>query len=295
MTSPINNNRCKLLVLDLNTDQITLDDLRTYFTSYGPIEWIETFPSSSSVIIYFVSYLIVDRLIDCRTCSIGQNNVRLRRFRSDQPKFHIDSSTLYIKSTLPVYSTNVLTDTSLRHCFEDYQLYIDKLEILNDNQALITFSDYDYVDQILLISSNKFMIEGEPLILERMIPKKSRWDQVPSLLTTTPILSVRDPVVHKLMTHIEYLTKQIREQPNHSQNEIERLEAEVFILKNENAQLKSKQALSSNKNIEQRLIALEDISNRLVNKQNDYTRRERSNSHEKQLKRRRKYKIDEDY
>jgi len=203
---------------------------------------------------------------------------------------------------LLLYILNPHFQYSLTHLyvivFEDYQLYIDKLEILNDNQALITFSDYDYVDQILLISSNKFMIEDEPLILERMIPKipkKSRWDQVPSLLTTTPVLSVRDPVVHKLMTHIEYLTKQIREQPNHSQNEIERLEAEVFILKNENAQLKSKQALSSNKNIEQRLIALEDISNRLVNKQNDYTRRERSNSHEKQLKRRRKYKIDEDY
>jgi len=79
-----------------------------------------------------------------------------------------------------------------------------------------------------------FIINGITLVFERMmekIPKKSRWDQAPTPLTTVPVLSVRDPVVHKLISHIEYLTKQIREQPNHSRNEIERLEAEVFILK----------------------------------------------------------------
>jgi len=77
---------------------------------------------------------------------------------------------------------------------------------------------------------------------------------------------------------------------------IERLEAEVFILKNENAKIKSKQELSSNKNIEQRLMALEDISNRLVSKQHHHhNRRERSNSNEKRSKRRRKYTINDNY
>jgi hypothetical protein len=43
-------------------------------------------------------------------------------------------------------------------------------------------------------------------------------------------------------------------------------------------------------------MALEDISNRLVNeKQYHYNRRERSNSNEKQSKRRRKYQINDDY
>ncbi len=42
-------------------------------------------------------------------------------------------------------------------------------------------------------------------------------------------------------------------------------------------------------------MVLEDISNRLVNKkEHDHNRRERSNSHEKRVKRRRKYKIDDD-
>jgi len=172
------------------------------------------------------------------------------------------------------------------------------LDIIHDNQALISFSNYDYVDQILLMPSNMFIIDGIPLVFERMmekIYKKSRWDQPPTPLTTAPILSVREPIVHKLITHIEYLTKQLREQPNHSRNEIERLQAEVFILKNENAKLKSKQDLSSNKNIEQRLMALEDISNRLGNKEYHHNRRERSISNEKRSKRRRKYKINDDY
>jgi hypothetical protein len=62
------------------------------------------------------------------------------------------------------------------------------------------------------MSSDMFIINGIPLQFERMmekIPKKSRWDQGPDPLTTTPILSVRDPVVHKLVSHIEYLTKQL--------------------------------------------------------------------------------------
>jgi hypothetical protein len=42
-------------------------------------------------------------------------------------------------------------------------------------------------------------------------------------------------------------------------------------------------------------MALEDISNRLVNKQQHNNRRERSNSNEKRSKRRRKYTINDDY
>ncbi len=58
---------------------------------------------------------------------------------------------------------------------------------------------------------------------------------------------------------------------------------------------KWKQDLSLNKNIEQRLMALEDISNRLVNEKYIHNRRERSNSNEKRSKRRRKYQINDDY
>jgi hypothetical protein len=213
MTSPINNNHCKLLILDLDTNKISLDNLRTYFSSYGPIEWIETFPGSTSAIIYFVSYLIVDHLIKTRTCLIGENNVRLRRYRLDQNNWHIDSHTLYVKLLTPVYSNCLLTEETLRFCFRDFQSNITKLDLIHDNQALISFSNYDYVDQILLLPSNMFIINGIPLVFERMmekITKKSRWDQQPTPLATTPILSVRDPVVHKLISHIEYLTKELR-------------------------------------------------------------------------------------
>ncbi len=58
-----------------------------------------------------------------------------------------------------------------------------------------------------------FIINGITLVFERMmekIPRKSRWNQAPIPLTTTPILSVRDSVVCKLISHIEYLTKQLR-------------------------------------------------------------------------------------
>ena len=79
------------------------------------------------------------------------------------------------------------------------------------------------------------------------------------------------------------------EQPNSIRKEIERLEAEVFILKNENAMLKSKQNCTSNRKIEQRLTALEDISNRFVNRKDH--QRERSACQENQPKRRRKYRV----
>jgi len=213
MTSPIHNNRCKLLVLDLVVNKTSIDDLRTFFTPYGPIEWIETFPGSTSAIIYFVSYLIVDRLVNYRTCLINQNNVRLRRFRLDENNWHIDSQTLYVKLTTPAYSNYVLTETALRNCFQDYQSHILKIDLIQDNQALISFSNYDYVDQILLMPSNTFIIDGVPLVFEQMpnkIKKKSRWDQTLAPLSTLPVLSVRDPVVHKLISHIEYLGKQLR-------------------------------------------------------------------------------------
>ncbi len=292
MTSSINNNRCKLLILDLDINKISLADLRAYFSSYGPVEWIETFPDSPSAIIYFVSYLTVDRLVKQRTGLIGQNNIRLRRFRLDPNNWQIDSHTLHVKLSTPVYTNCVLNEEILRYCFRDFQSFITKLDLIQDNQALISFSNYDYVDQILLISPDMFNINGIPLAFDRMmdkIPRKSRWDQPAQPLSTIPILPVRDPVAHKLISHIEYLTKQLGEQ----RNQVERLEAAVFILKNENAQLKSKQNSLTNKTIEQRLTVLEDISNRLVHKKENH-RRERSPIYEKPLKRRRKHQIDDD-
>jgi hypothetical protein len=218
----MNNNRCKLLVLDLDINKINLVDLRTYFSSYGPVEWIETFPGSSSAIIYFVSYLTVDRLIKQRIGLIGQNNIRLRRFRLDSNNWHIDSYTLHVKLSIPIYTDCILNEETLRFCFQDFQNSITKLDLIQDNQALISFSNYDYVDQILLISPpDMFSINGIPLVFERMmdkIPRKSRWDQPPDPLSTIPVLSVRDPVVHKLISHIEYLTKQLRGRRIHFKN-----------------------------------------------------------------------------
>lgn len=213
MTSSFTNNHYKLLILDLDTNKITLDNLCTYFTSHGPIEWIETFPGSNSAIICFVSYLPVNRLVNYRTCLIGENNVRLRRFRFDETNWHIDSHTLHLKLSLPVYSNSLLTEETLRFCFRDFQSNITKIDLIIDNQALISFSNYDYVDQILLLPSENFIINGIPLVFERMmekIVKKSRWNQVSTPLANIPVLSVRDPVVHKLISHIEYLTKQLR-------------------------------------------------------------------------------------
>lgn len=73
----------------------------------------------------------------------------------------------------------------------------------------------------------------------------------------------------------------IIEQPGNSRDEIERLEAELFILKNENAQLKSKQ---QNHIQEQRRTTLEDISNRFLIEQYDHKRLP-TKSHEKPIKR----------
>ncbi|UJR36752.1 hypothetical protein I4U23_029467 [Adineta vaga] len=294
MTSSISKNRCKLLVLDLDVNQISIEALRKYFTAYGPVEWIQLFPESTSAMIYFVSYQTVDNLITHRTCSIGQNLVRLRRFRLDQNNWHIDSHTLYIKFN----SNHILTEECLHYCFRDYQCQITKIDMLYDNQALISFSNYDYVDQILLMPINTFQIDNTPLVFERMmekIKKKSRWDQTSTPLASVPVLAVRDPLTHKLINHIEYLTKQLREQPSQTENKINRLEVEVFKLKNENAKLKSKQNVVSHHTIEQRLMTLEDISNRLINNQyHQKNRRERSYSKEKSSKRRRKYKINDD-
>ena len=146
MSSSIGNNRCKLLVLDLDANKTSSDDLRTFFSSYGPVEWIEIFPESTSAIIYFVSYLIVDRLLTFHTCFIGGNNVRLRRFRLDQTNWHMDAHTLHVKLATPAYSNCGFTESSLRYCFRDYQSYIKDLNIISNNQALISFSNNDYVD-----------------------------------------------------------------------------------------------------------------------------------------------------
>ncbi len=76
-----------------------------------------------------------------------------------------------------------------------------------------------------------FIINDIPLVFERMmekIPRKSRWDQAPLPLTTTPILSVRDPVVHKLISHIEYLTKQLRGKTSTFAN-IRKTDVDIFL------------------------------------------------------------------
>lgn len=65
-------------------------------------------------------------------------------------------------------------------------------------------------------------------------------------------------------------------------------------MKNENAKLKSRENLGINKKLEQRLIVLEDISNRFVQERNsNNNRRDRSESQEKHFKRRRKYQNNE--
>jgi len=250
MTSLIEENRCKLLVLDLNSQQININnDLHHYFNRYAPIELIQFYPNSPSAIIHFYSYEIVDYLIHFKTCSINNQTVRLRRFRSDISTCHTDSSTLRIKST----GIEPLTEESLRKCFSYHQSSIKSIELICHSQALITFENYDHVDQILLMPSHMFMINDQIVQVERILakkkPRRSRWDQTNDVMT----LSVRNPLMYKLVSHIEYLSKQLQEQPTQRQQEIERLENEIVTLKNENLQLKSQK---------KRSFALADITNR---------------------------------
>ncbi|CAF1006701.1 unnamed protein product [Adineta steineri] len=257
MTCLPNNNRCKLLVLDIDINQLNSDDLRRFFIPYGPIESVEIFPRCSAAIIYFVSYLSVDRLVSYRTYLIHQNYVRLRRFRLDQTNWNIDCRTLRVKFNTT--TNNKLTELSLAHCFKEYQSYIEKITVYPNNHGLILFSDYNYVDQLLLLPVNVYQINNKTLTLERMIQKK------------------RDPIVGRLLNQNEYLLKQLRDKQNNSRDDIEQLEAEIFILKNENAQL--------NQNIKTRRRVLVDISNRCSNDQY-HRKRSRSNSSEKPIKRR---------
>ena len=78
------------------------------------------------------------------------------------------------------------------------------------SQALITFESFDHVDQILLMPSHMFMIDGQTLQLERLLarkkPRHSRWDQTSNVTT----LAVRNPLMYKLISHIEYLSKQLQ-------------------------------------------------------------------------------------
>lgn len=78
----------------------------------------------------------------------------------------------------------------------------------------------------------------------------------------------------------------ILEQAAHDREETQRLQAEVFILKNENALLKSKEKAIPKKTISRLAMALTDISNQSVTKPHQQ-QRERSPSQEKQIKRRR--------
>jgi hypothetical protein len=298
MTSLTNDNRCKLLLLDVDINRLTTDDLRTFFTSYGPVEWIELFPLCSSAIIQFTSRLTVEHLVTDRTCLIGQNHIRLRRFRPDKTNWNIDCYILHITLRLTTEMNCRLTETSLVHCFRDYRSHIIKINVFPTNQALIFFSDYNFLDQILLLPTNSFKVNNESLVLKPMIrQKRSQWKQPPPP-PPLPVFPKRGPVVHQLLLQIEHLSKQLRgkklsimiylkslsnflEQPGNSRHEIERLEAEIFILKNENAQFKSKQQSSLNKNIEQRLTVLEDITNR--------RQRSSNNDNEENVKRRRQF------
>lgn len=293
MTSSIQTNRSKLLILDIDFHHINLNDLRNYFSAYGSIESIDTYPQSQSALITYSNEFPIEHLITFQTCFLKEKTLRLRRYRFDSANWHIDSQTLFIKLSPPIYPMTLLTETTIYQCFRNYQLGITKIDCIDNNQALISFVNYDFVDRILLMPTSTFVINDVPLVFERMmqrIPRKSRWDQLPIPIANTPVLSVRDPVVYKLIGHIEYLTKQIREQPNHLRNEINRLESEVFILKNQNATLKSK------KNVEQRLTVLENISNRMLNeKSTKINRNDRSQSQEKYSKRRRRYVNENDY
>jgi hypothetical protein len=192
--SSTNSNRCKLLVFNIDTNRLNFNDLRTFFTEHGPIEWIKIFPKFSSAIIQFRSYLSVDRLVSYRRCLIDKNDVRLRRFRLDKINCHIDCHILRVKST------NVnLTESLLLNCFEKYQCHIVKINLYSNNQASIFFSDYDYVDQILLLPLNSFQINNdESLGLERMIERKRLQ------------VRKRDPIIQQLFDQIEHLSKQLR-------------------------------------------------------------------------------------
>ncbi|UJR09450.1 hypothetical protein I4U23_013689 [Adineta vaga] len=266
------DNRCKLLVLDIDSNQVNSDDIRRYFLTYGPIEWIEIFPKLSSAVIYFVSYLTVNRLVGVRTCFINQNQLRLRHFRPDETNWNIDIRTLRVKFHTTNQMNIKFTESTLFHCFKEYQSCIMKMTVYPNNHALLLFSDYIYVDQLLLLPINRFQIDSQPLILERLI-RKNRLQQQQQQQKP-----MRDSVIEQLWDQIEYLSKQLREKPGNSRCEIERLQAELFVLKNENAQLKSKQ------NTEQHRTALIDISNKCSNERS-YQKRWRSNSSERETKR----------
>lgn len=265
MTSLIEENRRKLLVLDLDSHQINSNDLYHYFNQYSPIQLIEFNPNGTSAIVHFYYYQIVDYFLYFNTCWIKDRMIRLRRFRSDLSACDVDSSTLRVKCS----HSEPLTEESLRQCFHHHQPSIKSIDVICHSQALITFEKFDHVDQILLMPSHMFTVNGQTLQLERILarkkPRRSRWDQQPSDVTT---LAVRNPLMYKLVGHIEYLNKQLQERPTQCREEVQRLENEVVTLKNENAQLKAEK---------KRSFALKDISNR----------RERSPANENSIKRHR--------
>lgn len=213
MTSSINTNYSKLLILDIDFQIINLSDLRTYFSSYDVIQSIETYSYLKSALITFPNELIVNYFINCQTCLIKQKRLRLRRYRFQSDNWHIDSHTLLVKLSSPIFPNTLLTETTIYQYFRNYQTAITKIDLIDHNQALVSFVNYDFVDQILLMPTSMFVINGIPLVFERMmerIPKQSRWDQESVPASNKEVLSVRDPVVYKLMCHIEYLSKQLR-------------------------------------------------------------------------------------
>jgi hypothetical protein len=210
MTSSFEENRCKLLILDLNIDLISSNDVQVYFSRHGQIQAAEFYPRLSSAMLQFTDENIVDQLIRSRTCRINEHVIRLRRFRFDPINAHLDSYTLHVK--LPD-NDRILSDESLRQCFHHYQSSIRRLDVICTTQALISFRNYDCVDRILLQSSAMFVIDGVQLKFERILskmPRLSRWDQPTMPLTVVPVLSVRNPILYQLISHIEYLTKRLR-------------------------------------------------------------------------------------
>jgi len=81
-----------------------------------------------------------------------------------------DSSYVKFRRTIGIHTK--LTQSALLYCFEKYRSNITDVNIYSNNQGLIFFSDYNYVDELLLLSSNSFKINNESLVVERMMQRK---------------------------------------------------------------------------------------------------------------------------
>lgn len=217
MMSSFEENQRKLLVLDVDFNRISLEKIQNYFLQFGSIESIENFENFSSISIRFSTVNVVDRLVQLSFCLIENFAVRLRRFRSDLLSAHLDCFTLRMKFEAKKSKIQWLNEISLRQCFSSYQSSICSIDLIDENQALINFRHYDSVDQILLQPVEHFRINNCSLQLERIMTKshrKTRWDDPSQPLTNQPTLAQRNPLVYRLLSHIEYLTKKLRGKKN---------------------------------------------------------------------------------